>query len=1131
MATYIVRQAFLAFTVGQVVYSDADATGKPAGSVVTDAQVAGHTASLVTVSSSGGGSSTGTGTSTGGTSTTGTGTSTGGTSTTGTGTGTGGSTAPAATYVTSFVRNSDGSTTFFSNDGTMLTVPASAPLTTAQAATLASVGSIVNSTGQVTAPVVGDVSNATVGGVLESVIGSMVATHTAHLLSLDTGLTSIQKAATDAATLASTAGTAATGAKTEADSISVTVTAHDLLLGTHTAQLGTLASGVTSAGSLAAAASTLAGSALGTPSIVNGALSFKTAAGSAGPTVTLPPGATPIISIGGVSTGTTAAASITGSAATPVLNLVIPPGPTGALGSAGAAGSAGTAGQGFNFRGPWAVSTAYAAYDVLTYQGGTYHVLTAFTSGATFSNTNLALFAAPGAAGSAGAPGATGSAGAAGPGGQGFNFRGAWAASTVYAAYDVLTNAGSTYHVLTGFTSGTTFSTTNLALVAAVGAAGSAGAPGMSGAAGQAGTAGPQGPAGTLGTGSVGGNTAAPFAGGPDRPLSAVLGDRVSMTSYGSTQTNNRVSDPVSSGGLGITTRAALAAYKNSAGQTPYAFMATQPTPNATSTGTDEYEFFVPSAVAVSTTSTQTVTLATAYTTTGALFQSAIDGHWYIPIGVDAGHTFVPDMAVVHPSLAAGTVILATHQTTIMVSNQAAGTTMASGSSVTIGADMTKVKVGQQIWSTQGVVPSTTIASISGNVVTLSALLVSAADAYGRTTNGLFKLQLCRVFTPTPEASVCGAITMDTLSLMAAYYNAPVGQHGGLVQLHPGDYVTSLPMYLWGRNVSIVGADNNTTFIRSVVGALDILFIAPTPFVRCSYRGFSFDPYNGLSRSDLHVYGCGYDVPTPNSTANQGDFECVQGLTSSGIGAKQHIRLRHVSGVFAKDCTHQGYGYAAADSCTFSLGGCVAFYATNCGSINCESAFLAEGYNEHLLVVDSASQQSGYRYKGDKGSTLSGVALLIFEMRGGDADNYFANDLVALALGVVIGPGTVQFTNSTTGTTAVPANAGEMLRGCSYGWVGGLTGGAVGGVNADCVQAGPAQLDGGTQNTQFITFESINANSYKTALRLLPGTSNNFVSNKVILMNGGASAYGYDTVNSVINQGTANYVEPWAASR
>jgi hypothetical protein len=45
------------------------------------------------------------------------------------------------------------------------------------------------------------------------------------------------------------------------------------------------------------------------------------------------PGATPVISIGAVSTGATAAASITGSAATPVLNLVIPPGTPGAPGA------------------------------------------------------------------------------------------------------------------------------------------------------------------------------------------------------------------------------------------------------------------------------------------------------------------------------------------------------------------------------------------------------------------------------------------------------------------------------------------------------------------------------------------------------------------------------------------------------------------------------------------------------------------------------------------------------------------------------------------------------------------------------------------------------------------------------
>lgn len=65
--------------------------------------------------------------------------------------------------------------------------------------------------------------------------------------------------------------------------------------------------------------------------------------------------------------------------------------------------------------------------------------------------------------------------------GQGFTQRGAWQASTLYNAYDVLSYEGSTYVVHTGFTSTTSFSTTNLTLWAAKGSPGDKGDPGIQG--------------------------------------------------------------------------------------------------------------------------------------------------------------------------------------------------------------------------------------------------------------------------------------------------------------------------------------------------------------------------------------------------------------------------------------------------------------------------------------------------------------------------------------------------------------------------------------------------------------------------------------------------------------------------
>lgn len=74
--------------------------------------------------------------------------------------------------------------------------------------------------------------------------------------------------------------------------------------------------------------------------------------------------------------------------------------------------------------------------------------------------------------------GGSGTPGPTGPAGQGFNYRGSWAASTVYAPYDVFTNAGSSYIVTSGYTSGASFGaidTSNSHIFAAAGANGSGG--------------------------------------------------------------------------------------------------------------------------------------------------------------------------------------------------------------------------------------------------------------------------------------------------------------------------------------------------------------------------------------------------------------------------------------------------------------------------------------------------------------------------------------------------------------------------------------------------------------------------------------------------------------------------------
>lgn len=94
-----------------------------------------------------------------------------------------------------------------------------------------------------------------------------------------------------------------------------------------------------------------------------------------------------------------------------------PVGFTGSQGPAGNDGAAGTNGTGFNFTGLFNPSTAYNAFDVVTYQGSTYDATTSIPASTTTPDI------APGwvlmaQMGTAGTPGLTGPAGATGPAGS-----------------------------------------------------------------------------------------------------------------------------------------------------------------------------------------------------------------------------------------------------------------------------------------------------------------------------------------------------------------------------------------------------------------------------------------------------------------------------------------------------------------------------------------------------------------------------------------------------------------------------------------------------------------------------------------------------------------------------------------
>lgn len=111
-----------------------------------------------------------------------------------------------------------------------------------------------------------------------------------------------------------------------------------------------------------------------------------TGAASTVPGPTGPTGATGAASTVPGPTGPTGAASTVPGPTGPTGAVSTVPGPTGPTGPKGVPG-------GFNLRGAWAATTSYAMGDLLTYSGVSYTPSIAFTSGGTFSATNLTVVA------------------------------------------------------------------------------------------------------------------------------------------------------------------------------------------------------------------------------------------------------------------------------------------------------------------------------------------------------------------------------------------------------------------------------------------------------------------------------------------------------------------------------------------------------------------------------------------------------------------------------------------------------------------------------------------------------------------------------------------------------------------
>jgi hypothetical protein len=214
------------------------------------------------------------------------------------------------------------------------------------------------------------------------------------------------------------------------------------------------------------------------------------ATGATGPANTL--------SIGTVAGGVSASATITGTAPTQTLNLVLPKGDTG---------DTGPTGQGFLWRGAWATGTVYATYDVVRQDGSSYRCSTAHTSGSTTQpgigaswTGYWSLMAEKGDTGNVGDVGTaatiavgtvtTGAAGSSttvtnsgsssvatfdfsipqgntGATGQGYTARGVYSSGTTYAAYDVVFYNGQSYRCKLASTGNNPLNTTYWELFAA----------------------------------------------------------------------------------------------------------------------------------------------------------------------------------------------------------------------------------------------------------------------------------------------------------------------------------------------------------------------------------------------------------------------------------------------------------------------------------------------------------------------------------------------------------------------------------------------------------------------------------------------------------------------------------------
>ncbi len=874
-----------------------------------------------------------------------------------------------------------------------------------------------------------------------SSVGSTVAGQTAQLGTLSAGVSAVGSLAAAASSAAASAGSSVSALGSQVGTLSSVVAPLGGQIGTlsatvssvgstvagQTAQLGTLSAGVSAVGSLAAAASSAAasagssvsalGSQVGTLSSVVAPLggqigTLSATVSSVGSTV-----AGQTAQLGTLSAGVSAAGSL----------------------AAAASSAAASAGSSVSALG----SQVGTLSSVVAPLGGQIGTLSAMVSsvGSTVAGQTAQLGTLSAGVSAAGSLAAAASSAAASAGSS---------VSALGSQVGTLSSAVASGVIASSSTSGSTTTLTNASggtIVTIVA---------------------PAGPPGTLGNGSVRANTASGIMGGPERTLQAIHSDRLRLRMFGAQQNST-----TAQGLLGVTTRAQLAAWTNSAGAKPYAFAATQPF-----TMGDDLWVRLPVAVMATTGSgssaapNSTVPLATTLTLASAGYQGQ-DGHWYLP-APNAAATYYDDMVVTGGSLASGTKVVAVQGATIRITDQPAGTQVPSGTVLTIGADMTKVKVGQQVWATRGLAPLCSIAQVSGATITLSAALASG---------GLGALQTLNIYTPMAENTLTNSVTMDMLAFCAAYYAAP---YGGVVECDPGGYIFSPHVILAGGNVKFVGAGRHCCTLSGTDNA-PLVKIFPQAGAEAGVIGLNFGSYAGLMQSFVEIDGGGFGAVAPNAAGCGAVLDDLSGNCSPGpIGAYELVRLRNLGNVRFDNVDFIGLGKTTVGACTLNVGSIILMISRNVTSHYCWRAAIQQGYIEDPICEHWAQDQCGGAWDASRANVFNGLCGLLFKWVGGDNDvTDFILNLPSF-LNVNISDACVIFNGQNGG-------ACYILAGCQTGVISGVQGGTAAPGVVDCIHLTSAMVDGGYYPSTQILISAVGVSGFDCAVRIDKGCSGNDV--------------------------------------